>query len=150
MLKALPLFLLALCIPASSQTEYVNGPSGNCSVTTQYSAPAVTYYCTAAQVFVGGVFDGYIGFWFILQPDNTFTAGHVYREDVHGTSVFTADDFAGSFSGTATNNLLTGVVTGTYLGGLGSASETMAIKNGSCYRGTCRKVNYISSGSGSN
>lgn len=146
----LALLLSVLVRTASAQTMFTNTDSGPCSV--QYSNITTngTYYCTAAQVFVNSTFDGYIGFWFVLKSDSTFTSGHVYRNDAHGNTVFTADDFAGTFTGVVgISHLLNGTIHGTFNGNTGVADEKFEIQKGHCYKGTCRDVNYITSGSGS-
>src|SRR5882762_1404271 len=97
MRKVLPLLSLTafLAVGALAQSgSYVfnNGPSGPCS--TSYNGST---YCTAAQTFdTTGRFTGYIGFYFTVKPDGTFSGGHVYINDAGGNVVLTADNFSGT------------------------------------------------------
>jgi hypothetical protein len=144
MRKTLPLIILTaiLAVPALAQSGssvFTNGPTGPCSVTQGGS----TYYCTAAQTFdANGVFSGYIGFFFTLKADGTFAGGHVYLYDACGNVILTADNFAGTKNGT--------VIAGVFStpGFSGSASEAMGTERAHCYRGSCRTVPYMSTGSG--
>jgi hypothetical protein len=143
MRKVLPLLSLTaiLSVGALAQSgSYVfsNGASGPCS--TSYNGAT---YCTAAQTFDSiGTFTGYIGFYFAVKPDGTFSDGHVYINDAGGNVVLTADNFSGTKNGT----ILSGTFSASNFSG--SVNETMGTKLGHCYRGTCRMVTYISSGSG--
>ena len=97
----------------------------------------------AAQTFDSiGLYTGYIGFFFTLQPDGTFSGGHVYKSDLGGYTSFTADNFSGTMSA----GTLSGVFSGPNFSG--SVNETMGTKRGRCYKGTCGTVVYMSSGSG--
>lgn len=145
MLKALPLVILALCISASSQTAFTNGPSA-CN----YSALAHSYYCPSAQTFdAGGNFSGYVGMWFVLNADNTFSGGQINISDTSGHLVLTANDFTGTFTGTKTGALLDGVVNGTFNLGAGSLTENLFISRHCNGRYGCVSATAESSGSGS-
>jgi hypothetical protein len=143
MRKVLPLLSLTafLAVGALAQSgSYVfnNGPSGPCS--TSYNGST---YCTAAQTFdTTGRFIGYIWFYFTVKPDGTSFGGHVYINDAGGNVVLTADNFSGTKNGT----ILSGTFSASNFSG--SVNETMGSKLGHCYKGTCRMVAYISSGSG--
>jgi len=144
-MKALPLFLLALCISASSQTTFTNGPSA-CN----YSPLAHSYYCPSAQTFdAGGNFSGYIGMWFVLNANNTFSGGQVNISDTSGHLVLAASDFTGTFTGTKTGTLLSGVVNGTFNLGAGSLTENLYIGRHCAGRYGCVSATAESSGSGS-
>jgi len=144
MRKVLPLLSLTaiLAVGALAQSgSYVfsNGPTAPCSVTHS----GTTYYCSAAQTFDStGTYTGYIGFYFVLQPDGTFSGGHVYLNDAGGNVILTADNFSGTKNGT----ILSGTFSASNFSG--SVNETMGTKRGHCYKGTCGMVAYISSGSG--
>ena len=142
-MKTLPLILMTvfLTIASHAQTDssFVNG-AGNCSLTNS----GRTYYCTGMQTFASdGTYTGYVGLYFTVNTDGTFNNGHVYKTDVGGNSVFTANNFAGTKVGTT--------VSGTFSGGNFSGSidsETLGTKQGRCYKGRCGTVWYIHSGSG--
>jgi hypothetical protein len=102
MLKVLPLLSLTaiLAVGALAQSgSYIfsHGRTGPCST----SNNGATYDCTASQRFDGtGSFTGYIGFYFAVKPDGTFTGGHVYINDAGGNVVLTRDNFSGTKNGT--------------------------------------------------
>jgi hypothetical protein len=111
MRKVLPLFVLTAILAVSALAQsgsyvFSNGPTAPCSVTHS----GTTYYCSAAQTFdsTGTYNTGYIGFYFALKPDGTFSGGHVYINDVAGNVVFTADNFSGTMAG----NILSGGYSG--------------------------------------
>ena len=142
-MKALPILLvtIVLTVSAFSQTEdsFTNG-AGGCSITNS----GRTYYCTAMQTFSSdGTYSGYLALFFTVNSDGTFSNGHVYKNDAEGNVVFTADNFAG----TKVGNNISGVFSGQNFSG-SIDNETLATRRGSCYKGTCRTVWYISSGSG--
>jgi hypothetical protein len=142
-MKAFPLMLvtLVLSVVAWPQTSnsFTNG-SGTCTITNS----GKTYYCSTMQTFApDGTFTGYLGLYFTVTPGGTFTNGHVYKQDAQGYTVFTADNFSGSVVGTK----LSGVFSGANFSG-SIDNETMSTEQGRCYKGTCRTVWYISSGSG--
>jgi len=144
MRKVLPLLSLTaiLAVGALAQPgSYVfsNGPTAPSSMTSG-GAP---YYCVAAQTFDStGNYTGYIGFFFSVKPDGTFSAGHVYVNDAGGNVLYTADNF----SGTKVGNLVSGVFSGQNF--TGSVNEAMGTKRGRCYKGSCGTVTYITSGVG--
>jgi hypothetical protein len=142
-MKALPLmlvtFLLSVAACAQTSESFTNG-EGKCSLTNS----STTYYCSVMQTYApDGTFTGYLGLYFTVNRDGTFTDGHVYREDTHGNVVFTANNF----SGTKVNNNFSGTFSGPNFSG-SIDNETMTTKLGNCYKGTCRTVWYVSSGSG--
>lgn len=144
MRKFLPLVILALASLAHAAT-FTNGPS-SCS----YSAINHSYYCPTAQTFdAGGNFSGYVGIWFILNADNTFSGGQVNISDTTGHLVLAAGDFTGTFTGTKSGTLLTGVVNGTFNSGAGSVTENLYIGKHCAGRYGCQNATAESSGSGS-
>src|SRR5258708_34609526 len=98
MRKVLPLLSLTAILAVSALAQsgnyvFTNGATGPCSVTHS----GTTYYCSGAQTFDStGTFTGYIGFYFTLKPDGTFSDGHVYINDDAGNVVFGADNFSGT------------------------------------------------------
>lgn len=122
--------------PADAQpVQSTNAASPGCSI----AASGHLYYCTPALVYVNGQWDGYIGFYFIVQ-NGIVTGGSVFREDVHGNVIFSASDVWGTFDADGLNI--------TFLQGAGSAVEKFGAKQSHCYKGTCRNVIYITGGSG--
>lgn len=100
MKKALPLlFLLLSSAFAFTQTTTsftVTGSRG--CVNPNYPT---TYYCSAMPRYENGVQVGYLAFWLKLNSDGiTFQNGEVFIQDMGGTSLFTARNFAGTFDGT--------------------------------------------------
>jgi len=144
---ALPwvLLLSAALAFADSTIAFTNGASAGCSVT----GNGTTYYCTAMQTFApDGTYTGYLGVFFTVSPDGTFTGGHVYKNDVGGNVVFTANNFSGRKVGSSFSGTFSGIQPSwaTFSGSLDS--ETMGTERGHCYKGTCGTVTYIVSGSG--
>jgi len=135
-------FLALFNFVAHAQTSFTNGVAV-CS----YNLTFHSRYCSSAPLFEKGVQVGWIGFWFTLQPDNSFKAGEVLITRADGGTV-TYKDFAGKFSGTFTGTNMYGVLTGSFNSGGSNASETMDTQRGNCYKGTCVQRQRISSGSG--
>jgi hypothetical protein len=107
-MKAFPLILvtLVLSVVACGQTShsFTHG-SGPRTITNS----GKTYDCTAMQTFApDGTFTGYLGLYFTVTPDGTFSNGHVYKQDAHGYTVLTADNFTGSVVGTNLSGVFSG------------------------------------------
>jgi hypothetical protein len=142
-MKTLPLMVatavLSMAAFAQSGTTFTNG-NGSCST----SNGGATYYCTAMQTYApNGSFSGYLGIFFTLKPDGTYANGHVYRYDTGGNVIFTADNFSGSLVGKTISGSFSGANFSGHLD-----NETLDTKQGHCYKGTCSRVWYVSSGSG--
>jgi hypothetical protein len=142
MKKYAALLVFALATLASAQTSFTNG-AALCSYNQTYHSR----YCSSGPLFENGTQVGWIGVWFTLKADNTFTAGEVLITHADGGTV-TYNDFAGSFTGSFTGTNMYGVLSGTFNGGGSSASETFTTVRGNCYKGTCGQRQEISSGSG--
>lgn len=136
MKKACFVILLALCSLASAQTGFTNG-GGTCS----QAAINHSVYCTGMQTHdLSGNFSGYVGFWFIVQPDGTFTNGEVFVNGVGGQMVLAASDFAGTFGAT---------VNGVFNGGNGTLTELMGTRKICAGRYGCHTALAVVSGGGS-
>lgn len=139
---AVAFILATVPVYAQTPTPFTNG-AALCS----YNLTFHSRYCSGAPLYENGVQVGWIGVWFNLQPDNSFTSGEIIITHADGGSV-TYKDFSGMFLGTIVGTNMYGVLSGDFNGGGSSVSETLDTQKGSCYRGTCLLRQRISSGSG--
>jgi hypothetical protein len=121
MKKALPLlFLLLSSVFAVGQTttQFTNAGSGPC-VNPNYPR---NYYCAAIKRYENGVWVGYLAFFFVLNADGeTFQNGTYSVADTNDATIFSAQNFSGTFNGKTVNGTFS---TSTVIG---STSQAMGL-----------------------